>query len=156
MTTALYGAPTRARSLAPQSEPNVVPFIDVLLVLLIIFMVTAPTPTVDLQLELPNRPLLIAVAIPPTVIDIEPSPSGYRIFIGAEEHRLEDVAEVVLAHGLQAGSSLTAADVLAEAHVSVRARDQGVSYGAVVAVLDALTVAGYAKVSVFAQKAEGA
>ena len=42
----------RAR-LDETSEPNVIPFIDVLLVLLVIFMVTAPTPTTDLRLDLP-------------------------------------------------------------------------------------------------------
>ena len=41
--------------LHPTSEPNVIPFIDVLLVLLIIFMVTAPTPTVDLHVDLPSN-----------------------------------------------------------------------------------------------------
>jgi biopolymer transport protein ExbD len=37
----------------PSTEPNVIPFIDILLVLLIIFMVAAPQPTVDLNIDLP-------------------------------------------------------------------------------------------------------
>jgi biopolymer transport protein ExbD len=35
------------------TEPNVIPFIDILLVLLIIFMVAAPAPTVDVNIDLP-------------------------------------------------------------------------------------------------------
>jgi len=37
----------------PMTDPNVIPFIDILLVLLIIFMVTAPIPTVDIRVDLP-------------------------------------------------------------------------------------------------------
>lgn len=37
----------------PSTEPNVIPFIDILLVLLIIFMVAAPAPTVDVNIDLP-------------------------------------------------------------------------------------------------------
>ena len=41
----------------PVSDPNVLPFIDILLVLLIIFMVTAPIPTVDIRVDLPPFPV---------------------------------------------------------------------------------------------------
>ena len=39
---------------APMSEINVTPFVDVMLVLLIIFMVTAPLLTVGVQVDLPE------------------------------------------------------------------------------------------------------
>ena len=39
----------------PMSEINVTPFVDVMLVLLIIFMVTAPLLTVGVQVDLPER-----------------------------------------------------------------------------------------------------
>ena len=38
----------------PMSEINVTPFVDVMLVLLIIFMVTAPLLTVGVQVDLPE------------------------------------------------------------------------------------------------------
>ncbi|HYD89150.1 MAG TPA: biopolymer transporter ExbD [Vitreimonas sp.] len=152
-TAAAFALRKRARDLAPAAEPNVIPFIDVLLVLLIIFMVTAPKPTVDLQLQLPTRPVPVEVIIPPTIIDVDASADGYRIFIGEEEIALADVSATVMARGLAVDSVLTEEDVFAEAHVAVRARDQGVAYGAVVAVLDELKQAGFAKVGVFAQSA---
>src|SRR5262245_46133775 len=40
---------------SPINDPNVIPFIDIMLVLLIIFMVTAPIPTVDVKVDLPPR-----------------------------------------------------------------------------------------------------
>ena len=50
---AAFALRERRARLDETSEPNVIPFIDVLLVLLVIFMVTAPTPTTDLRLDLP-------------------------------------------------------------------------------------------------------
>jgi biopolymer transport protein ExbD len=43
----------RGKGMGPNSEPNVIPFIDIMLVLLIIFMVAAPKPTVDIKVDLP-------------------------------------------------------------------------------------------------------
>ncbi|MEM6498315.1 MAG: biopolymer transporter ExbD, partial [Pseudomonadota bacterium] len=44
----------RSRGHAPMSEINVTPFVDVMLVLLIIFMVAAPLLTAGVPLELPS------------------------------------------------------------------------------------------------------
>lgn len=44
----------RARSTKPMSEINITPFVDVMLVLLIIFMVAAPLMTVGIPVELPQ------------------------------------------------------------------------------------------------------
>ena len=46
----------RAKRRAPMAEINVVPYIDVMLVLLIIFMVTAPLLTQGVQVDLPKAP----------------------------------------------------------------------------------------------------
>ena len=44
----------RTKRVRPMSEINVTPFVDVMLVLLIIFMVTAPMLTVGIPIELPK------------------------------------------------------------------------------------------------------
>ena len=48
------GARRRARSRVPISQINVTPFVDVMLVLLVIFMVTAPLLTVGVEVDLPE------------------------------------------------------------------------------------------------------
>ena len=48
----------RTKRVRPMSEINVTPFVDVMLVLLIIFMVTAPMLTVGIPIELPKTCLL--------------------------------------------------------------------------------------------------
>ena len=55
------------------AEINVTPFVDVMLVLLIIFMVTAPMMTVGVQVDLPN-----AAAPPMAVEDQEPLVLGVK------------------------------------------------------------------------------
>lgn len=135
------------------AEPNVIPFIDVLLVLLIIFMATAPKPTVDMRLELANRSGP-ALAISPTIIDVAPAPGGgARVFIDQREVPLSQLAERTLLRVLSANRALTPQDALAEAHIYVRA-DQDIAYAHVVAALDALQAAHFAKVGVFAQRAD--
>lgn len=48
-----HGGGKRGR-LDVNSDPNVIPFIDVMLVLLIIFMISAPISTVDIQVDMPD------------------------------------------------------------------------------------------------------
>jgi biopolymer transport protein ExbD len=150
---AALGARRRIARHHPASEPNVIPFIDVLLVLLIIFMVTAPKPTVDLQVQLPTHAAAPLPFIPPTIVEVQEGPDGYRLMVGAQETSLDALAGVVLTRVLAADSVLTRKDAFTEAHVYVRA-DQDVSYGMVVAVIDELQHAGFTQVGVFAQSAE--
>ena len=60
----------RGRRRAPMAEINVTPFVDVMLVLLIIFMVSAPLATVSIRLDLPPP-------IPPDPNDPPPPPPTF-------------------------------------------------------------------------------
>ena len=68
-----FGRLERSPGTQPMSDINMTPLIDVMLVLLVIFMITAPLMTSSLKLELPRSdaasasetPLFIAVAIAP-------------------------------------------------------------------------------------------
>jgi biopolymer transport protein ExbD len=111
-------------------EINVTPFIDVMLVLLIIFMVAAPLSTVDLPIDLPS-----STATPqkkpdkPTYVSIKPDLS---LAIG---EKLVKRAELV--------STLdAAADSNPERLVFVRA-DRGVAYGDLMDVLELLRRGNY-------------
>jgi biopolymer transport protein ExbD len=137
----------------PHAEPNVIPFIDVLLVLLIIFMVTAPTPTTDLQVDLPRPGPPIAIVIPPTIVEIRSAPDGYRIFMGGEETTLDRLGADALAQMLAVDQVLTAEDARAEGRIFVRS-DLDVAYQHVITVVETLQDARFRKVAIYAQNAD--
>ena len=154
--TATALLPRRGRRLHPSAEPNVIPFIDVLLVLLIVFMVTAPKPTVDLQVDMPGRnTTYVPPLIPPTIVELRESGNGYRLLVDERDVALDRLASSVLALVRAKEPVLTIEDALADARIYVRS-DQDVAYGNVVGVIDELRSAGFEKVSIFAQTAEEA
>ncbi|MEZ5956244.1 MAG: biopolymer transporter ExbD [Hyphomonadaceae bacterium] len=140
-------------SMLPAAEPNVIPFIDVLLVLLIIFMVTAPKPTVDLRLDLAQSGPSAAM-IPPTIVELrDDAVAGYRLFVGDRETTLAEVGRLTFDHIMEADPNLVREDVLAQGRVYIRA-DLDVAYQNVVSVTDTLQTQGFAKVSVAAQRVD--
>ena len=111
-----------------QSDINVVPYIDVMLVLLIIFMITAPLLTQGISVDLPNAPA--APLDPDLTKDNEPlvlsvdSEGKYYLNIGDDqESPLEDAELVELASAVLRRNPETAVIVKA---------DETVPYGRVV------------------------
>jgi biopolymer transport protein ExbD len=137
----------------PSAEPNVIPFIDVLLVLLIIFMVTAPKPTTDLRVDLPRSHAGPPPVIEPTIVSVRATADGYRILVGDEEAALDRLGARTLAHVLAADSTLSADTARAEARIFVRA-DLDVAYQHIVGVVDELQHARFEKVAIVAQRAD--
>jgi len=138
--------------LLPSAEPNVIPFIDVLLVLLIIFMVTAPKPTTDLRVDMPRPGPARVVALPPTIVAIRQTGGAVQVFVDDEEVSSDELPQRALAHLQAANPSLTAEDALENAHIYVRA-DLDVAYERVVAVVEALQRAQFLHVAISAQQA---
>ncbi len=115
-------------------EINVTPFIDVMLVLLIIFMVAAPLATVDVRVELPA-----STAQP------QPRPDKPAFLTITADRALALGDAPVPREGL--GAALDAATGgNREQRVFLRA-DTGVPYGEVMAVLNLLRRAGYLKIA---------
>jgi biopolymer transport protein ExbD len=118
-------------------EINVTPFIDVILVLLIIFMVAAPLSTVDVPVDLPS-----STATPqkkpdkPTYVSIKPDLS---IFVGEEQ---------VKRAGLVGALDRTA-DGSKDRFIFLRA-DRGVPYGELMDVMEIMRTGGYPKVKLVA------
>ena len=73
-------------AMAPNSEPNVIPFIDIMLVMLIIFMVAAPTPTVDVKVDLPppGIPIYTQPEDKPTIVTLQDAGGVLVYYIGDE------------------------------------------------------------------------
>jgi len=115
-------------------EINVTPFIDVILVLLIIFMVAAPLATVD-----------IAVDLPASTAEPQPRPDKPLFISLKPDLSLALGDDVVSREGL--GSALDrATNNNKDARLFLRA-DKVVSYGDVMEVMNALRAAGYLKVA---------
>ena len=138
----------------PVSEPNVIPFIDILLVLLIIFMVTAPIPTVDIRVDLPPpNPVPIRLqGLNPTIVGVRETPAGLAIYVDEEVVQLSSLGERTLDHAIRNNPALERTEVYAEARIFVRA-DQSTAYGNVVNVMSQLQEEGFAKVGIFAELA---
>src|ERR1700719_3221143 len=122
---------------AEAHEINVTPFIDVMLVLLIIFMVAAPLSTVDLPIDLPSS-TATAQKKPdkPTYVSIKPD---LAVAIGETP-----VKRVDLVRSLDA-----MADVGKDNFIFLRA-DRAVPYGELMEVLEILRAGGYAKIKLVA------
>ena len=124
-------------------EINVTPFIDVILVLLIIFMVAAPLSTVDLPVDLPT-----SSATPqkkpdkPTYVSIKPD---LTLAIGEEP-----VKRVDLVRSLEA-----VPEMARDKYIFLRA-DRAVPYGELMGVMELLRQGGYTKVKLVALEAASA
>jgi TolR protein len=124
---------------APMSEVNVTPFVDVMLVLLIIFMVAAPMMMVGVPVQLPQTSAArIAQTAPPVVVSVA---RDGRVFL-----RQEEVAEADLAARIRALREAEAND----APVYVRG-DRSVAYGEVMRVMGRVVAAGVTRVSLIAE-----
>ncbi|SLN73353.1 ExbD/TolR family protein [Oceanibacterium hippocampi] len=132
-----YRSGVKARY-ARMAEINVTPFVDVMLVLLIVFMVTAPLLTVGVQVDLPKSK---APALPgtdePLAITIDKAGGLY----------IQDtpVTREELVPRLQA---ITQASTTAR--IFVRG-DSQINYGRVLDVMGLITAAGYTRVALVAR-----
>ncbi len=118
----------------PMSEINVTPFVDVMLVLLIIFMVAAPLLTVGVPVELPQT------AANPLPTDQEEPLTVTILQDGSVQIQTTPVAREELVSKLQAISAEREGD-----RVFLRA-DGGVNYAVVMQVMGALNAGGFSNI----------
>ena len=126
---------------AKMSEINVTPFVDVMLVLLIVFMITAPLLTVGVPVDLPKtRAATITDTQEPLVISIN---AAGKIFLQETEITMEKMiarlSEIVKANP--------------DLRIFIRG-DETLSYGTVMGVMGELSAAGFRKVSLLAKLPE--
>ncbi len=120
----------------PIAEINVVPYIDVMLVLLIVFMVTAPMLTQGVQVELPeapSEPLETQTDDEPLIVSIKKDGSLYLNLGGTPDkaRTLEDIQGFVAKILRQQPKT----EVLING-------DRNIDYGRVVQVMTGLQAAG--------------
>jgi len=122
-----------ADELTENAEINITPFIDVILVLLIIFMVAAPLSTVDVSVELPT-----------SAAPVQPRPDK-PIFVSVKADLSIALGEETVARPALGQALDQAAKGNKDERIFLRA-DKGVPYGELMQVLNLLRGAGYLKV----------
>ena len=122
----------------PMSEINVTPFVDVMLVLLIIFMVTAPLLTVGVQVDLPETS---ADTLPeesePLTLTIN---SKGEVFIQETKIEFDNLIKKILA----------VSNNRTDTWIYVRG-DKTINYGRVLEVMGKLSGSGFTKVALISE-----
>jgi biopolymer transport protein TolR len=127
------------KSYRPMSDINVTPFIDVMLVLLIVFMVTAPLLSAGIPVDLPKTEAAAVTEKDDKPLEVAVNKKG-DIYIGETK---VNRAELLLKL-----STITGDDK--ERRVFIKA-DQGLSYGKVMEILGSINKAGYKKVALITE-----
>lgn len=138
----------RTKRRKPMAEINVVPYIDVTLVLLIIFMITTPMLQTGVQVELPqaeSAPVEQKEDTPPIVVSIK-ADGQYYLKIDTQEDELIQ-PEAINARVVAVLTNKPATPVLINA-------DSKVDYGKVVTVMAALKNAGVPSVGLMTKSDE--
>ena len=134
MAAALSARSGGAWNIPQNADINVTPFVDVMLVLLIIFMVAAPLATVDLGVDLPASA-------------VEPQPRPDRsVFVTVKPDLSVAVGEDVIARDTLTATLDGATNGKKDERIFLRA-DKAVSYGDLMVVMNLLRNAGYLKIA---------
>jgi biopolymer transport protein TolR len=121
---------------APMSEINVTPFVDVMLVLLIIFMVTAPLLTVGVPLELPKSEAnALGSSTQKEPLTVSVNKAG-KIFLQETEIGIDDIVPKLTAIA-KSGFDET---------IYIRG-DRDANYGALMRVMGKISAAGFRRIS---------
>jgi biopolymer transport protein TolR len=145
MNIAAAGGRTQRRRRPVMSEINVTPFVDVMLVLLIVFMVSAPLLTVGVPIDLPqsqakaleqnNEPLTVSVN------------NQSQIFLQNDEIKLDDILPKLKAIiDARRGSSNDL--------IYIRG-DKTVAYGMMMRVMGRISSAGYHRIALVTEVEQG-
>ncbi len=128
----------RRAGLRPMAEINVTPLVDVMLVLLIVFMITAPLLTVAVPVDLPKaQAQSVKQDKEPLIISIDVKG---RVYLQESRTELDSLVPKLKAVTKQN----------AEARIFVRG-DRGVPYGRIMEVMGTINAAGFSKVALVAE-----
>ena len=123
------------RAYRPMAEINVTPFVDIMLVLLIVFMVTAPLLTAGVPIDLPDSQAKAMSEDDNKPLEVSLNKKG-KIFVGETEVKRARLVALL--------GSLTNNDP--DRRIYIRA-DQSLDYGQVMKVLGDINGAGFRKVA---------
>jgi biopolymer transport protein TolR len=135
----------RRRRNAVMAEINVTPMVDVMLVLLIIFMVSAPLLTVGVPIDLPQTQAASLEQAEKEPLAISVSTDG-KVFLQNAEIKIDELVPKLKAITEARGGS--------DERIYVRG-DKAVDYGTVMKVMGRLSAAGFRKVALVTEVEQG-
>jgi biopolymer transport protein ExbD len=151
MAAKLSGGAKKRFDLGQNSEINVTPFVDVMLVLLIIFMVTAPLATVSIKIDIPPAQAPTTPSKPPTYISISNNGELFVSFAtGPQSTEMRPTTLQTM--GATVGQSLGVANPTTQ-QVFIRA-DPHVRYGVFMSVVNQLQIDGYYKIGLISEEVQ--
>jgi len=121
------------------ADINVTPFVDVMLVLLIIFMVALPVSTVAVKVDLPPAQASRIPTQPPVIVSLT---LAGQVYVGDRATTLAD---------LPAAASAALGPDPTKQRIYLRA-DEGVRYGALMAVMNRLRIHGFDRVALVGEE----
>ena len=131
----------RARRHKPMSEINVTPFVDVMLVLLIVFMISAPLLTAGVPLDLPQtKAQPLEGDAKPLTVQLD---ARGRVYLQTTELKFDEVVPKLKAIARNGYDE----------RVFVRA-DKAVDYGAVAKLVSAISAAGFRRIGLVTEPDE--
>ncbi len=139
MGAKLVGRSRGRRSSGVMSEINVTPFVDVMLVLLIIFMVTAPMLTAGVQVDLPKSDAKAISQNDNAPLEVGIDRRG-DLYVGDTRVDLAKMQSMLAAIAAEAP----------DRRVYIRA-DQGLDYGKVMQVMAAVSGSGLTKIALISE-----
>jgi biopolymer transport protein ExbD len=134
------------------ADPNVIPFIDIMLVLLIIFMIAAPISSVDIEVEMPDARVQPSQRPPrPTWISVADEPGGVQTYVMNDAVAITDLGQRTF-EAVKINSPLIANDEyeVKDQRIYIRA-DSDLAYRHVVRVMNQLQNAGFTKIGLVAE-----
>ena len=145
MGAKLSGPGSKAGTIDQNADINVTPFVDIMLVLLIIFMVAAPIATVSLKLDLPppKEPPVGLEPKEPVYVSVQ---EDGTLFLAGKQTSLERLAADVCA-------ATGAGDTCREERIFIRAQPE-VRYDRFMAVMNGLKSSGFDQVGLLNEDIE--
>jgi biopolymer transport protein TolR len=138
-----FGRLERPRGVPPMSDINMTPLIDVMLVLLVIFMITAPLMTSSLKLELPRTDAA------------QPNDAPQSIAVALDKDGRTFFGDEALEPGAFAARVAAAAQRNPQTEVQLRA-DRNVPYGRVAELIGIVQKAGLSRIGFVTEPAAAA
>jgi biopolymer transport protein TolR len=132
------GSGKRRRSFRPNSDINITPLVDVMLVLLVIFMITAPMMTVGVPVDLPKtQAAQINDQDEPLIISVDETG---KVYLQETEMLLEEAVNRLRA--------ITGNNPNAKIYVR---GDKKLAYGQIMEIMGGIAASGFSKVSLIAE-----